>query len=196
MAILKIFKEISLPASPELNAMYLVANPANPNHLEIFVTGNSADNVKHIVSKTEVDAAIATAIAGLEVGGNELTFEVVADIDARDALVLTKNTLVLVTDASADATVDSGAASYVYVAATSSYSKIAEYESMDVVQTWANLQDKPASTTAEIDGAVSASHTHANQADVLDKLSVVGGKLQFNGAPVDTGSIELASNAW
>lgn len=43
--------------------------------------------------------------------------------------------------------------------------------------------------TTDVSGAVSKAHQHANAADVLDKLSVSGGKLQFDGQNVDRDTV-------
>ena len=43
--------------------------------------------------------------------------------------------------------------------------------------------------TADVTGAVSKAHQHSNAADVLDKLGVSGGKLQFDGRNVDTDTV-------
>ncbi len=43
--------------------------------------------------------------------------------------------------------------------------------------------------TTDVSGAVSKAHQHANAADVLDKLSVSGGKLQFDGQNVDSDTV-------
>ena len=43
--------------------------------------------------------------------------------------------------------------------------------------------------TADVSGAVSKAHQHANAADVLDKLSVSDGKLQLDGHPVDSDTV-------
>ena len=83
----------------------------------------------------------------------------VADITARDAMSnLADGTQVRVLDASADPSVDSGWAIYTYVGSTSSWSKIAEQESLDVVADWSNIQNKPVSSASDIDIAVNHSH--------------------------------------
>lgn len=83
----------------------------------------------------------------------------VADITARDAMSnLADGTQVRVLDASADPSVDSGWAIYTYVGSTSSWSKIAEQESLDVVADWSNIQNKPVSSASDIDTAVNHSH--------------------------------------
>lgn len=43
--------------------------------------------------------------------------------------------------------------------------------------------------TADVSGAVSKAHQHANAADVLDKLSVQDGKLQLDGQNVDSDTV-------
>ena len=43
--------------------------------------------------------------------------------------------------------------------------------------------------TADVSGAVSKAHQHANATDVLDKLSVQDGKLQLDGQPVDSDTV-------
>lgn len=98
---------------------------ANSNALALEVT-----NRENAVSDALQDSKDYTdsQIASLDMS-NSAVFA--ADIAARDALVLTKNTFVFVADASADATVDAGAALYFYNLATTSYTKVAEYESMD-----------------------------------------------------------------
>ena len=108
-----------------------------------------------------------------------------ADITARDALVLDKNSLVLVYDASADATVVAGAAVYYYDLSLTSWTKVMEYESMDLVLTWDSITDGPTSTPAQVDSAVAQSHTHANKSE-LDKIGEAAGQLTYNGAAIST----------
>ncbi|WP_263142051.1 hypothetical protein [Pseudomonas sp. RIT-PI-AD] len=111
------------------------------------------------------------------------------DLAARDALAPTEAVFVILivtdaTDATADPTVERGAAMYAWNPATSSWLKIAEYESMDLQLTWAMLQGGPTSTPAQIDAAVAAAHTHANKA-VLDKLGESAeGRLRYDGSPI------------
>lgn len=96
---------------------------------------------------------------------------VVANIDARDAILgenRYKGLRVFVIDATADITVDKGAAEYVYDG--TDFIKISESESLDLVLDWENLKTKPTSTIEAIDGAVEKA-THTNR-DSLDKLLV------------------------
>ena len=83
----------------------------------------------------------------------------VADITARDAIVdPVDGAQVRVLDASADPSVDSGWALYTYHAAQTTWVKLAEQESLDMVTDWSNLQNKPVSTVSAIDIAVGQAH--------------------------------------
>lgn len=185
MAILKIRKVNTLPGTLEASTLYMVKS-SNPNLFDLYLSTSDGLTARHIISQTEISTMITDAVGVFN------TVEIVADITARDALTPGANIQVLVLDASADATVISGAALYVYDFATTTWYKVSEYESMDVVLDWASIQNKPTSTPAQIDQAVSDSHTHANKA-LLDLLSEVSGHLHYNGEPVRT---YLDEEAW
>ena len=79
---------------------------------------------------------------------------IVATIAERDALTSVKVAdRVLVKDATGDTSVTSGWAEYVYDE-NSQWFKMSEGESMDLILDWSNVQNKPTSTTADIDQAV------------------------------------------
>jgi len=113
-------------------------------------------------------------------------FATVAALGAGASTVETGQ-LVMVTDASADTTVTSGWAIYRKRVDTdpasldytkvngddAGWQKIAESESIDVVVQWANIQNKPSSTVADIDDAVTKRHVHDNKA-VIDKFTESG----------------------
>ncbi|MGE4532092.1 hypothetical protein [Halomonas sp.] len=181
MATLKLYRETALPGTLEANSMYFVAPAGSPDYVELYVTGNTAGAVRRIIKEDDVQALIDASLAGFG------EIEVVADIAARDALTLTSNAQVLVLDASADTTVDSGAATYVYRSSDSSWTKISEAESLDLALTWAALDGKPSSAVADIDDAVTKRHTHANKTE-LDKIGEDGsGNLTYNGSLPATG---------
>ena len=99
-----------------------------------------------------------------------------ATIAARDALTVANdgiktNDFVYVVDASGDPTVNSGAALYIatVTGGVITYDKMAEYESMDVVVSWNDVQNKP----ANIQDAIDKRHEHANKS-VLDGISADG----------------------
>lgn len=118
---------------------------------------------------------------------NNAQTHVVADIPARDALLsLITGDICQVLDASADPTVDAGAATYIYMQ-DGNWKKIAEAESMDIIFNWALLQDKPSSTVAQIDLAVAKQHTHDN-IETLTHISDDGaGNLLFKGKRINDG---------
>jgi len=187
MATFKIFRETALPGTLEPYSLYFVAPPAKPNYVELYVSDATGTGTRKIIDESDIQTLINNAVSGLGV------LEVVADITARDALSPTANIQVLVLDASDDPTVTSGAATYVYQLSTTTWFKISEAESLDVVIDWANIQNKPTSTASQIDTAVSNSHTHVNKTQ-LDKIGEDGeGNLTYNGSlPV----IAWSSTGW
>lgn len=181
MARIKFFKETALPGTLQAHSVYLVNPTAKPDFVEIYVTNASAV-AKRIIDETRVQAMIDASGGG---GGTEL--EVVANIAARDALTPTANVQAFVIDASADGTVTSGSATYIYDFANTTWYKTSEFESLDVVLSWENLTDKPSSSVADIDDAVAKKHSHANKTQ-LDKIDEDGdGNFTYNSALPRTG---------
>ena len=133
-------------------------------HLE-----TSASQVK-TADGSDVESKLA-ALSGSLAGRS--TTHVAEDIAGRDALSGMKiGDQVWVKDASADPTVDHGAAKYIYESAAAGWVKTAEAESMDLVD------------ATEIDQAVAKTHEHANRTDVLDKLGADAAGLTFDGKAV------------
>lgn len=92
-----------------------------------------------------------------------------------------------VIDATADPTVNTGSAFYVY--ANKTWKKLYETEMMDnpggqggtivLDNNWESIQGKPAASPDSIDSAVQKQHEHSNK-ELLDKLSAVNGVLFYN----------------
>ncbi len=178
MSVIKIHKTTTLPGTLEGHSVYLVAPAAKPDYVEMYVTSADGSTARRIINSDDIQAMIDAAVAG--VTG---MVEIVADIAARDALTPTNGKYVLVLDASADSTVNIGAASYVWRSATSEWIKLTEYESLDLAITWANISGKPTSSPSAIDAAVAKSHTHANMTE-LNKVGEDGnGDFTYNGRP-------------
>ena len=95
----------------------------------------SAEQVK-MADGTTVQAFLDSLPAGGGAGA-----KVVADITARDALTPTEGLIAYVVDATGDSTVKSGGASYIYDG--SNWIKISEFESMDMIIDWTDIQNKP-----------------------------------------------------
>jgi hypothetical protein len=187
MTTMRIYKETALPGSLEPHAMYLVAPAANPNYLEVYMTNAAGTGERHTPLLAEIQAMIDSAMSGQ----NGLT--IVDDIAGRNALTPSNSDSVLVLDASADGTVTSGGATYVYRASTTSWIKTSETESMDVTLNWSNIIGRPASSAAAIDAAVANSHTHANKTQ-LDKVGEDGnGEMTYNGNHIRA---RLESSSW
>lgn len=187
MTAFNIYKETALPGTLQPHSIYLIAPAARPDYVEMYTTGASAATVKRIINEVDVQALIDSSLS------TSSAIEIVDDIAARDALVLTQNTTVMVLDASADGTVAAGAATYAYRHSNTSFTKISEAESMDVTLTWANITGSPTSAVADIDDAVTKRHTHANKTE-LDKIGEdVNGNLNYGGNPL---VIDWNSTGW
>lgn len=162
MATIKFHKVLVLPGTLEADSIYFVQNST---YSETYVT-DSAGNAKSVGNSSMI-AAIANNEISTRLAQHNLV-EIVADITARNALASQdRNLVVLVLNATADATVSSGAALYAFRNSDNSWTKVAEYESMDAVVQWNNINGRPSSTPAQIDSAVTNSHTHSNKA-ILD----------------------------
>ena len=178
MAILTIFKETALPGLLQANAMYLIAPPSKVNYVEIYITDKSGSAARRIPTTEDIQSLIEASMGGV-IPGSKL--EVVATITARDLLAPTSNVTVLVLDATDDPTVVSGAATYTYETATTTWHKISETESMDLVLDWANLRNKPTSSVADIDDAVAKRHSHANLSQLNKVDQDAQGNLTYGG---------------
>ena len=177
----------ALPETLAAETIYLVKTGTE---LTLTVTGSTGAVVATTVSKAEVNTAISTAIGALDVSN---MVEFAANIAARDAMTPTKSVFVYVADATADETVDAGAAMYLYDSVNTTWHKVTEYESLDLVLSWDSITGRPESSAANIDNAVAESHSHANAA-VLDLLSAPAGQLLYNGEPV--GGVITDGNEW
>ena len=187
MSVLKIHKATAMPGSPEAHSIYCINPPGEDDYVEIYVTGALGTTIRRVLKETDVQALIDASLSAFT------NLQVVADITARDALTPAGDMLVLVKDASADATVTSGAATYVYELSETAWSKIAEYESLDVTLDWADIANKPTSSAANIDNAVSLRHSHTNKTQ-LDKVAEDGdGNMTYDG---DLPATPWAATGW
>ena len=177
---IKFYKLTAVPTTWVADALYAITNATDTALVELYVT-SSTGVPRHVINKAEIQTLITNAISA------NTQIKIVANIAARDALAPTTTTNVYVIDATADTTVTSGGATYLYNPATSAWIKISEAESLDLVLQWANIQGKPTSTPAQIDSAVSNSHTHANKTQI-DKIGEdANGDLTYNGNLPHTG---------
>lgn len=187
MATYQIFKETALPGTLQAHSIYLVAPAARPDYVEVYVTGTTGSVVKRVIDVADVQSLIDASLSGM--GG----LAVVDDIAARNALTPTANVMVYVVDATGDATVASGGATYIYRLSNSTWIKISEAENLDVSLNWTSIVGRPSSSAAAIDTAVANSHTHANKTQ-LDKIGEDGnGQLTYNGSKP---TIDWNSTGW
>ncbi len=174
MSLLKIERVLALPALLSPSAMYIV-QASQAARAELFFTDTAGTLARHIIDEADVNAIVSSAIA------NFSAIEVTANIAARDALSLSANAIVLVIDATADATVAAGAATYVYDFATTTWSKISEFATIDAVINWSNIVGTPSSTVAAIDDTVAKRHVHINTAQLALVGEDVNGAMTYNG---------------
>jgi hypothetical protein len=191
---LKIFRETSLPGSLETYSIYMIAPAARPDYVEMYVTGATTGTVKRVINQSDINLMVSDAIAA----ANEL--KIVADIYARNQYIAPGTTsttarYAYVISASTgsnglfDSTVSSGGATYLYNPAVgyTSWIKISEAESMDMSVDWAYINNKPTSSVADIDDAVSKRHSHTNKTE-LDKIGEdANGLFTYNGVLPLTG---------
>ena len=209
MATIKFHKVLVLPGTLEADSLYFVSNST---YSETYLTDSAG------VAKSIGNSAMIAAVANTEIStrlAQHNLVEIVADITARNLLATQdRNLVVMVLDATGDATVAAGAALYAFRNSDNSWTKVAEYEGMDAVVQWSNINGRPTSSVAQIDSAVTNSHTHSNKAVLdgtqesfttilkttydaavtashghgnkatLDKLSDAGGVLSLDGVPV------------
>ncbi|MCQ4311695.1 hypothetical protein NAV33_07275 [Pseudomonas stutzeri] len=188
MALVKFNKVTTLPGTLDADTFYFVENGT---FAESYITDSSGE-ARSVGNSAMINSLIQAALANFSAEGNAL--EIVPDIAARDSLTASTagTAMILVVDASGDATVASGSALYAWDGGSSTLYKVAEYESMDVIVQWSSIQGGPASSPAQIDGAVTASHNHSNKAD-LDKIGSDADGLLFDGLPVST---RWSTNTW
>lgn len=173
----QIYKETALPGTLQPSSIYFIAPPGSTDYVEIYVTNSNGTVARRVIDANDVQLMINSTLAG----ANELT--IVNDIAARDALLpLTVVKSVYVVDATGDSTVASGGATYLYNVGTSTWIKVSEAESMDVVFNWTSIVGRPTSSAAAIDAAVAASHTHANMNQLNKVGEDSGGNLTYGGS--------------
>jgi hypothetical protein len=172
---LKIIKATSLPATKTPNTIYYVPHATDNNLMEVYFSSSDGSSVKKIPNTTEIQSMIDASLASY----NETL--VTPTITTRDALTLTRNTPVYVLDATGDTTVGSGAALYLWDNTTEEFYKLAEFENMDIVLQWADIQGKPTSAVADIVDAVTKRHVNDNKL-VIDKFTEdTEGDVLYNG---------------
>lgn len=139
---LNFYKVLSLPAELQPDSFYYVENGN-------LVDGYLTDNL-----------GVAKQISSPS-GATDGLIETVGDITARDALVLDKNALIFVVDASADVNVDSGSALYFYDEGLDMFTLVVEKDHFS--GSYNDLTDKPTipSATVVVDDLVTNQATHA-----------------------------------
>lgn len=170
-------KVTSLPSELNPNSFYYLENN---DYAESYIT-DASGTAKAIGNSAMIRDIVSSEIRDLALNGIQ-TIDFAKDIGARDVMTskASSNLLILVIDASADPTVEEGSALYAFDHTLNETYKVAEWESMDISLKWEDIDGKPTSSVAQIDLAVTQTHTHANKT-TLDKLSEQDGELLFAG---------------
>lgn len=199
MAQLKFYKITVLPAEGqwEPNALYFLERDVQGMLIAESIITNQAGEPRGL-GNTEVTGMLISA-ALQDFAQSSQALRMAADIAQRDAMARSDpqiNKLILVADATADASVEQGAALYFYDVSQDTFTKVAEYESMDIEFAWASIKGGPNSTPAQLDDAAAKAHAHANKG-VLDLLGEnASQQLTFRGAALGGGSMEWATVNW
>lgn len=168
------FKVLALPSTLEPSSFYYVENG---NFVDGYLT-DGAGVAKPVGNVSMINSLLDDRISEL----NDI--DIVADITERDALVLSTSQLVLVIDASADVSVTSGAALYIWDTEDNSFKLLVIYTDVNATISWANILNKPSSSTSDIDDSVSKKHSHSNSVE-LSKVGETGtGIMTYGGVPV------------
>jgi microcystin-dependent protein len=109
----------------------------------------------------------------------EPALQIVNTIAERNALTPTVNLPVYVKNATGDPTVTTGGAFYLYELATLTWIKLSEMESMEIVQSWANVTGKPTVFTADLSTPLTGLSTATGGAvTATDSILVGFGRIQ------------------
>ncbi|UQY33830.1 hypothetical protein K8U54_19260 [Pseudomonas fulva] len=199
MAQLKFFKVTALPGEGqwEPNALYFLERDVQGMLIAESIITNQAGEPRGMGNSDITSMLISAALQDFAQSSQAL--RMAADIAQRDAIARSDpqiNKLILVADAIADESVERGAALYFYDVSEDTFTKVAEYESIDIEFTWSSIKGGPTSTPAQLDDAADKAHVHANKG-VLDQLSEnASQQLTFRGAAIGGGSMEWATVNW
>ena len=119
------------------------------------------------------------------------TVKIVDTIAERDALDELDRHLCWVLDASADPTVTAGAALYLYNTNTSSWSKLSEAESLDLVLNWNNIVGRPTSNPNDIDDAVAKRHASGVNSHAISMIDGLQDKLDYLGGLTENTTVNI-----
>lgn len=189
----QVHKVVELPEGLEADSIYFVAPVGKPDYVEIYVTDTSGSKAKRVLNEDDVQALIVSEL-GSFTGPTELeVFDTIAD---RDDTTPEAVSYAYVVDASADPTVESGGASYIYNAKSSEWVKTSGSDIPDLALDWDSIKGRPSSTPTQIDQAVSQAHTHDNK-EFLDKVGEdEAGDFTYGGVKVSAGSAQWATTNW
>ena len=175
MSALTIKKVVGAPIAPFTPSTIYYSAGTGAGDLTVYLSNKEGTSVRRTVMPSDITAAVQSAVGAY----NSAT--VVQTIADRDALAagFTANAQVLVLDAKDDVTVGAGAATYIYEHTTTTWYKISEAESMDLILNWGLIVGGPTSAPAALDAAVGwVNTTGALLVSDLDAAELAIGTLQ------------------
>ncbi|MDZ4726556.1 MAG: hypothetical protein SH817_10380 [Leptospira sp.] len=160
-----------------------------------FPTTSHSHDINEIVSlQTALDGkesipnkGIANGYASLDGSGRvpvsqinsfALAMQIVNTIADRNALSPVGNLPVFVKNATGDISVSSGGALYLYEFATTSWIKLTEYESLDIIQAWSNITGKPSVFTADLSTVATGLTDTSGTMSASDSILTLFGKIK------------------
>ncbi|TGL58629.1 hypothetical protein [Leptospira jelokensis] len=178
-------KENSLPSGTSgqflngLKAMVAVAwnfIEGKPNAFPPITHGHLISEVMDLEDTLSAKADLVDGkVPASQVPIFDPALQIVEDIDERNSISPTGNLPVYVKDASDDPSVTTGGAFYLFELASETWIKLSEMESMEIVQSWANILDKPTTFPP-------SAHGH-NIADVSGLQTALDGKRAVGNIP-------------
>ena len=167
------------PTSFSPNQIYVVNNTVS-KMAELYFSTADGSALVAAVNAELLTKEVETVIKEVTVTGDLNQVHSVTNNAARLALVLDKNSVVYVADATGDGSI-TGPMLYVYTHSTKTFRSVISSSPTSI--SWSSITGKPTSGTTAIDTAVAASHNHSNKS-VLDKLSQsADGFLTYDSGP-------------
>lgn len=128
-----------------------------------------------------------SGVASLDVNGKvpasqipvfDPALQIVNTIAERNALVPTGNLPVYVKDATGDPTVLTGGAFYLYELSTTTWIKLSEMESMEIIQSWENVTGKPTVFLADLNTVATGLTDTSGTMSATDSILTLFGKIK------------------
>lgn len=178
-----------LPAFPVANAMYIVKDKDRPTRANIVFTGKTTQDQASLITFNDIDAIVLEKITKTLTDNQNI--RVYSTFGDMMGVVPEFNTFAYVRDNTGGPGTQGLPATYVYETEQANWIPVS---SGSAEVSWDSIMGRPIATPAQIDQAVSMSHSHGNMT-VLNKLSsTTEGQLTFNNQIVS--NVVLTTTDW